>query len=598
MLAEFFLGCQCLLLWRWRWHDPLPIAIPCVALITSILALNVTIPIGMMSTYVVLVTLALLLPTALVVTKPAGSPTGHKTVPWSARFVVLLVWASALLGTWGMTEAWSRWLPDAQTWFAAQVGRSERRRHQFRNYVTSGSLTAISAESTFNPNAIALRVYGDTQPGYLAGRVFSQYRNGQWSIDSKRDPNRYIPGGADLRGVHYLVPLEHVPDAMATLTRDISTFELPHRAPATILKRWTIENDPRRGEVFFTALGWRYVQGEGTRLAVDEFDIVRSGLSVRTPYVIHVDTSGPMRPLSKSLRRRMLIPPSGLDPRITRLARAVCRDAKTTRDRIQAIRAYFQDNYEYSLDPVKTPRGVDPLNHFLLARHPAHCEFFASGAVALLRLQGIPARYVTGYGVLQFDKVHGKRWLARNRDAHAWAEAYDDATERWVVVEATPGFTDPSLIDESDTEQAGGGGGDSGISLANDAGALLQWWRELPTLVRYALVAILLFCGALVGFVFVRRTRWDRTSQEYDYSDPRARAWRRVLRRMDHRLKRRGVVRGQSETMHQFAHRLHALAGIQDTQLRTSAHWYVAYADRRFRAAAGAPPPLPPKRTR
>jgi len=95
MLAEFFLGCQCLLLWRWRWHDPLPIAIPCVALITSILALNVTIPIGMMSTYVVLVTLALLLPTALVVTKPAASPTGHKKVPWNARFVVLLVWASA-----------------------------------------------------------------------------------------------------------------------------------------------------------------------------------------------------------------------------------------------------------------------------------------------------------------------------------------------------------------------------------------------------------------------------------------------------------------------------------------------------------------------
>jgi hypothetical protein len=41
--------------------------------------------------------------------------------------------------------------------------------------------------------------------------------------------------------------------------------------------------------------------------------------------------------------------------------------------------------------------GVDPVESFLLGEHAGHCELFASSAVLLLRLRGVPARYVTGF---------------------------------------------------------------------------------------------------------------------------------------------------------------------------------------------------------
>ncbi len=54
----------------------------------------------------------------------------------------------------------------------------------------------------------------------------------------------------------------------------------------------------------------------------------------------------------------------------------------------------------------------------------------------LLRLGGVPARYVTGY--VPSESHSGGEWLARRKDGHAWVEAYDRQTHQWVRVEATP----------------------------------------------------------------------------------------------------------------------------------------------------------------
>lgn len=588
VLAEFFFSCQCLLLWRWRWQDPLPIAVPCIALITSILALNQTLSMGMQSACAFLVALTFLLPTSLVASQSAGSTTAHRGVPWTAHLTVAAVWVSALLGTWGATEAWSRWLPDAQTWFATNVGKMRPRQYQLGRYVTTGSLTAIRNENAFNPNAAALRVECKHPPGYLTGRVFGLYSRGQWYVDSD-------DWGRDAQRFRSLQPLQHFPDWIETPERKLSTFVLRGARPNASLTRMTIENDPRRGTVFFTPLGWCYMQAAGTRLNIDEFDIVHSGISVNVPYVVHSDPTGWKQPLNERLRQRLLALPSNLDPKVTQLANEVCRNARTTRAKVEAIQDYFQNSYEYSLEPVTVPRGVDPLNHFLLARHPAHCEFFASGAVALLRAQGIPARYATGYRLMSTNAEKPGYWVARNRDAHAWAEAYDEERQKWVVVEATPGFDAPAESDTADEDLANAGPMGSGLQFAADnANAIVQWWYALSPTMRFFLVVILLTLSGTITFVVVRKRAFGVAGA----ADPRVRHWQHVLGRMDRRLKSRGVVRDRAETLHQFARRLRTLANEQDTWLKSSANWYVAYAQGRFRAVASPPPALPPKRNR
>ena len=67
---------------------------------------------------------------------------------------------------------------------------------------------------------------------------------------------------------------------------------------------------------------------------------------------------------------------------------------------------------------------------------------YAAAAALLLRLQKIPARFVSGYLVEPglFQKTgNGYQAVLTGGEAHAWAEYYVDGFG-WVPFEATPGF--------------------------------------------------------------------------------------------------------------------------------------------------------------
>lgn len=57
----------------------------------------------------------------------------------------------------------------------------------------------------------------------------------------------------------------------------------------------------------------------------------------------------------------------------------------------------------------------------------------------MLRALGIPARVVGGFVVWEYNALM-QQWIVRERDAHAWVEAYDEVSQRWVGFDATPPF--------------------------------------------------------------------------------------------------------------------------------------------------------------
>src|SRR5262249_27777320 len=67
----------------------------------------------------------------------------------------------------------------------------------------------------------------------------------------------------------------------------------------------------------------------------------------------------------------------------------------------------------------------------------AYCEYFASAAVVLLRLQGVPARFVKGLSVGAQNDVGGGLHVVRESDAHAWIEAWIPGAG-WVEADPTP----------------------------------------------------------------------------------------------------------------------------------------------------------------
>lgn len=127
-------------------------------------------------------------------------------------------------------------------------------------------------------------------------------------------------------------------------------------------------------------------------------------------------------------------------------------DAASSVEAMAAVIRHFHDHYEYSLAVTPLDNGspggspssgglssrpaADLLSRFMETRR-GHCTLFATAATFMLRAWGIPARVVGGYVCHERHPLTG-RWVARERDGHAWCEAWDEVTGRWRLVEATP----------------------------------------------------------------------------------------------------------------------------------------------------------------
>jgi hypothetical protein len=134
------------------------------------------------------------------------------------------------------------------------------------------------------------------------------------------------------------------------------------------------------------------------------------------------------------LKGCLALPPN-TDSRLKDLAERLKAGANSPAERIQKTLNYLQSQCQYSLK-VGRFHTTQPVAEFLFEKRRGYCEYFASSAAVLLRLQGIPSRYVTGFN-LQDGNREGSHYVVREADAHAWIEAYLPS-EGWVEIDPTP----------------------------------------------------------------------------------------------------------------------------------------------------------------
>jgi len=129
-------------------------------------------------------------------------------------------------------------------------------------------------------------------------------------------------------------------------------------------------------------------------------------------------------------------------------------------DALRRVQQYFA-GFSYSTWREKqAPEGVTPLGDFMRNARSGHCEYFAAATTLLLRSAGIPARYSTGFAVMEFSPLEGA-FVVRARHAHAWARAWTGT--RWVDLDTTP----PSWFQEEEQR-------------------LAPFWEKLTDLARWA----------------------------------------------------------------------------------------------------------------
>jgi hypothetical protein len=103
--------------------------------------------------------------------------------------------------------------------------------------------------------------------------------------------------------------------------------------------------------------------------------------------------------------------------------------------RVDRIRAYFADGFQYSTYLQEAPNDSSPIVNFLLHSKSGHCEYFATATTLLLRASGVPARYATGFAIREKSRLENA-YIARLRHRHAWVRVFVNGG--WADLDTTP----------------------------------------------------------------------------------------------------------------------------------------------------------------
>lgn len=129
--------------------------------------------------------------------------------------------------------------------------------------------------------------------------------------------------------------------------------------------------------------------------------------------------------------------------RLKELALDITKNAQNDYDACRLIEKYLRQ-YKYSIHPAKgdgksTASGSSDnyIETFLFETGEGYCVHFASSMIELLKLSGIPARYVQGY-CYKFPSKQNDRFTINGDKAHVWVEAYIEGMG-WVPFEPTAG---------------------------------------------------------------------------------------------------------------------------------------------------------------
>jgi hypothetical protein len=408
--------------------------------------------------------------------------------------------------------------------------------------------------------AVVLRARAPAAPGYLRGRAYRSYGGGRWKAS---EPIRTLTALDAQRGRLAFTHFRRL-DAAVRET-GASAAPTPAAAPA-------IELFPT-GRISSRCLlvpgGAEEVRASARDLREDrDGSLIADGWEWRAGYGVAGDPPAVYdRPRPPG--EEYLDLPSALAERLRALASAIPpvgeRQPPAAHHRVHQVCAFLEERCRYELGVRISGRG-DPVLQFLDERRRGHCELFATAAVLLLRAQGIPARYVTGFVCVEPHPGRGY-WLARLRHAHAWAEAWLPDEQRWVLVDATPGSDERFAFAEVSSWAADWdwlafqwqrfiGWLKNGYAAAHVLAALGWAWHGLVWLVgepvRATAVVMILLAVTLRRAVARRQRRATRLD-----SDARAdlcREWARLERRWARAAGRRPP----GMTVREFARRVAA----------------------------------------
>ena len=245
--------------------------------------------------------------------------------------------------------------------------------------------------------------------------------------------------------------------------------------------------------------------------------------------------------------------PKGIHPDIKKLARRL--KGKDDKKTVANVINYLKKNYRYSLKNL--PSGDDPVYRFLFVDKKGNCEYFASTAALLLRLNNIPVRLVAGYRGMRYNAI-GDYYIVPYRYAHTWIEVYING--EWIRFDPTPSYS-ASVIEKEN------GGLSEKIKLIVDAieyayinsiinydiknqlsllkkteGFVFSFRKDFEIIRNFLPYVLILLVSIIFLFLIVRIK-----SESYE---------EKLIKRFNRKMEKLGYLRKENEGLEEFAERV------------------------------------------
>ena len=107
------------------------------------------------------------------------------------------------------------------------------------------------------------------------------------------------------------------------------------------------------------------------------------------------------------------------------------------REKVARVEEFVRSLHPYDENTRTMPRDEDFVVWFMKDSSTGFCVHYASTAAILLRMLGVPTRYVDGY-MLNTIGTGSAPVPVYSTDAHAWIEVYD-SSYGWILCDPTPG---------------------------------------------------------------------------------------------------------------------------------------------------------------
>ncbi|MEQ8188042.1 MAG: transglutaminase-like domain-containing protein [Candidatus Eremiobacterota bacterium] len=387
-----------------------------------------------------------------------------------------------------------------------------------------GFLNETSLDVTGNMKLsprIIMRVFTSSFVGRVRCKAYTDYLNGKWKTAPQKTPLKPVSDSKS--------SLSHI----STDYREIFSPDYPlpagHKDAELRIKLVSGANT-----IFYVPPSGFAIMSDIPQVSMDQYGIfypesteVNMGYSVA--YIPDLDYL--LSPEIKDLTSSLNVP-DYLSGEIFKLSRKLTEGKGDIMSQCLSVESYFHREFEYSLE-FKPSRKGDPVEEFLLNKKAAHCEYFATSMVLLLRSAGIPARYVTGYLVHEYNR-HTAYYIVRDRDAHAWVEAFVDG--HWVTFDPTPagglfnellGNSEPDLLRQFFDLLLVKWDELKGFLSKGDISGLFKWVLKgitsyahylAPFMVIVLTVLILVYLKRFKKFTFSGRTAKSKISESEESS--------------------------------------------------------------------------------